>query len=154
MASEPIPIFVSTAPIGSSYLDKKRRLTLPFNSTISYLKEQLAVRFPGSPPIALQRIFYGTRLLSDDVLINNLTSVTPIPLTLDMITGTSVYNRTMTITQALEAYVSLIVQQAYVSSSFGKVYGPNSQQIDTEDSISTEGEDGEGKVDILQTKIY
>ncbi len=118
----PTAIIISTTSIGSSYLDKKRRISIPVNSTIADLKQQLSTRFPGSPPVPLQRLFFGTRLLKDEEEISNVTALSPMPLTLDMITGTSVYDRTMTVSQALEAYVSLLVQQAYTGQSMNKIF--------------------------------
>ena len=117
----PTAIIISTS-IGSSFLDKKRRISILANSTVADLKQQLSTRFPGSPPVPLQRLFFGTRLLKDEEEISNVTALSPMPLTLDMITGTSVYDRTMTVSQALEAYVSLLVQQAYTGQSMNKIF--------------------------------
>lgn len=106
-------ILVSTT-IGSSFLDKKKRLTVAKNCTVLDIKHQISQKFPGSPPIELQRLFLGMRLLSDDDIVCNLTSLNPVPVMLDMMTGTSVYNKTMSVSQAIEAYVSIAVQQSYV----------------------------------------
>ena len=53
--------------------------------------------------------------------IGNISTLSPMPLTLDMIAGTSVYDRTMTVSQALESYVSSIVQQAYTGQLMSKI---------------------------------
>ena len=105
---------VIQSTLGSSFLDKKKRLTIPSNSTILELKQQLAHKFPGSPPVSLQRLFYGFKYLKDDDIVGNVSSVSPIPIMLDMISGTSVYNKSMSISQTLEAYASLIVHQTYL----------------------------------------
>ena len=44
------------------------------------------------------------------------------PILLDMMTGTSAYNRTMSIAQALEAYAALATHQAFLGDQFRKLY--------------------------------
>ena len=111
--SEECSVFIQST-LGSNFLDKKKRLTMPTNSTILELKQQLAHKFPGSPPVALQRLFYGFKYLKDDDIVGNVSSTSPIPIMLDMISGTSVYNKSMSVSQMLEAYASLIVHQTYL----------------------------------------
>jgi hypothetical protein len=136
----PTSIIISTS-VGSIYLDKKRRISVPANSTVGFLKEQLSSRFPGSPPRLLQRIFFGTQMLSDDTRVDNVTSLSPVPLTLDMMTGTSVYNRTMTVTQALEAYAAAAVQQAYTGQTLHKIFDEKFfMEKDREDKSDIEGD--------------
>jgi hypothetical protein len=106
-------VIISTS-LGSKYLDKRKKLIVASNSTVSDIKDQLAQKFPGSPPKRLQRVFFQERLLSDDETIGNLTDSSTIPLTLDMVTGTSTYNRTFSVGQAIEAYASTVVQLTYI----------------------------------------
>lgn len=113
VAASTSTVVVSTS-LGSLFLDKKKKLTLPSNSTIGQLKEQLQVKFPGSPPSSLQRLFFGNRLLANHEVLNNLTTLPVVPLLLDMITGTSAYNKTLSVTQGIDAYVSSVVQLAYL----------------------------------------
>ena len=120
-------IIVSTS-VGSAFLDKKKRLTVPRNSTVAELKSLIEKKFPGCPPAALQRLFSGVRPLHDDDVIGNVTSTSaaavsaagaaPTPLLLDMMSGVGVYNKTLSITQALEAHAASVVQQAYVGAKF------------------------------------
>ncbi|RYH08163.1 hypothetical protein EON65_41135 [archaeon] len=116
-SSKPTPttctILVSTS-IGSSFLDKKKKVVLARNTTVYQLKQYIQQKFPGSPPLPLQTVYFGTKQLTDDEILSNVTSLPTIPLVLDMITGSSVYNKTLNIRQALEAYVSTLVQLSYL----------------------------------------
>mmetsp|Transcript_31693 Transcript_31693/g.32290 ORF Transcript_31693/g.32290 Transcript_31693/m.32290 type:complete len:392 (+) Transcript_31693:95-1270(+) len=120
-SGEPCTVIVSST-IGSSFLDKKKKLILPNNSTISELKTQLSKKFPGGPPVSIQRLIFGMRILNDNDILGNLTSISPIPILLDNISGTSAYNKTMTVSQALEAYTSLLVQQAYLGDQLQQFF--------------------------------
>lgn len=114
-------ILVSTS-VGSVFLDKKKRLTISRNSTIAELKSLIEKKFPGCPPTGLQRLFLGARALSDEELVGNITITTPTPILLDMLSGTSVYNKTLSISQALEAHAALIVQQSYLGAKMMASY--------------------------------
>jgi hypothetical protein len=81
------PVLVSTS-FGSMFLDKKKKLVLGKNETVADLKAQLSSKFPGSPPVALQHLYFGSRRLEDSVLIGNISSLSPLPLALDMMSGT------------------------------------------------------------------
>ena len=118
-------VIVSTS-IGSAFLDKKKRLSLDSNSTILDLKLLLSEKFPGGPPVILQKLFFGTTLLNDTQIVSNITTISPVPLLLDMLSGTSAYNRTLSISQALEAYASLMTQQAYLGDKMRSLYAAES----------------------------
>lgn len=108
-----VSVLVSTS-IGSDFLDKKKKLILSRNSTVYDLKQQIKLKFPGSPPEELQRLFLGVRELADHEILQNITTMPLIPILLDMITGTSVYSKSLSVSQAIDAYISSIVQQAYL----------------------------------------
>lgn len=119
---ETVAVIVSTA-FGSAYLDKKKKFLLLSNATLLDLNEQIAKKFPGSPPAQLQRIFFSSRHLNNSSEnIANISAMRPIPLILDTICGTGVYNRTMSISQALEAYVASVVQQSFIGSKIKALY--------------------------------
>ena len=117
----PCAILVSTS-VGSMFLDKKKRLSVPRNSTVGELKGLIEKKFPGCPPIPLQRLFVGIRLLQDDEVIGNITTTSPTPILLDMMSGVSVYNKTLSISQALEAHVASIVQQSYLGTKLRETF--------------------------------
>jgi hypothetical protein len=119
---ETCSVLVSTS-VGSAFLDKKKRLTIPRNATVSELKQLIEKKFPGCPPTALQRLFLGVRALGDEEVMGNITVASPTPLLLDMMSGTSVYNKTLSISQALEAYAASIVQQAYLGAKMRESFG-------------------------------
>eukprot|EP01031_Cornospumella_fuschlensis_P025242 gene25242-30484_t len=106
-------VLVSTS-IGSSFLDKKKKVVLERNATVFQLKQFLQQKFPGSPPLALQNLYFGTKRLNDTEILSNVTSLPTIPLVLDMVAGSSVYNKTLSVRQAIEAYVSTLVQLSYL----------------------------------------
>jgi hypothetical protein len=117
----PTPVLVSTS-FGSDFLDKKKRLTILKNSTVAELKSQIQQKFPGSPPIQLQNLYFTSRYLADDdELVSNLTALSPIPILLDMVCGTSVYNRTLSITQAIDAYAATVVQQSFLGEKMRSI---------------------------------
>lgn len=107
---------IVTTTVGVNILDRRKKLHLARNSTILEVKRQLNAKFPGCPPLALQRLFYSEMLLDDSVIIGSLSTLSPIVLELDMITGTSAYNRTMAVAQAVEAYVATLVHQTYLGT--------------------------------------
>ena len=125
-----VGVIVSTT-VGSAFLDKKKRLVLPHNGTVHELKQQLHQKFPGSPPVDLQRLFFGMRLLGDDEVLSNLSTLNPVPLMLDMLTGTSVYNKTLSVSQALEAYAAISVQQAYVGERLRALFSAGIKRSET-----------------------
>lgn len=121
-------VLVSTA-LGSTFLDKKKKLTMNKNDTVVDLKLQLLTKFPGSPPVPLQKLYYSNRLLKNTELLGNISSLSPLPIVLDMISGTSVYNRSMSIAQSLEAYVATVVQQAYIGSKLQQTHKPDDSSV-------------------------
>lgn len=136
-ATEQCTIIISTS-IGSSFLDKKKKVTLPANTTIAELKEYLQSKFPGSPPMELQHLYYGTRLLGDDEVVSNITTLPTIPLLLDMVSGHSIYDKTMSIEQALEGYVASVVQLTYLSNQLKTVIGHQSDSNETMTQVMME----------------
>jgi hypothetical protein len=122
-----VDVLVATS-FGSSFLDKKKRLTVPANSTVFELKLQLSSKFPGSPPVGLQRLFYASRMLNDSDVLGRTTTLTPIPLVLDMVSGTRSYNRTLSIRSSIEAYVSTLVHQAYIGAKMRDQLRPEAQE--------------------------
>ena len=121
-----INVLVSTS-VGSSFLDKKKKFLVPANATVGDLKELIHQKFPGFPPPCLQRLYFGVRKVSDSDVLRNLSPMPVIPILLDMITGTSVYSKTLSLSQTIEAYVSTIVQQAYISDSMRGLFNDVSQ---------------------------
>ena len=114
-------VLVSTS-IGSTFLDKKKKLIVGRNCTVIELKETIRDKFPGGPPVQLQKLFFGSRLLQDTELVANITTAPQIPLLLDMLTGTSAYNRTMSIAEAIEAYTASMTQQAFIGDKLRAAY--------------------------------
>jgi hypothetical protein len=112
-SSSTINVLVSTS-IGSDFLDKKKKFSLHKNATVYDLKQQIASKFPGSPPETLQRLFFGVREIHGHEVLQNITTMPTIPILLDMITGTSVYTKSLSVSQAIDAYVASTVQQAYL----------------------------------------
>jgi hypothetical protein len=131
--SAPISIMVSTS-FGSSFLDKKKRLSLSRNTTISQLKSIIEQKFPANPPEQLQRLFYGLRHLRDEDILGNISSSSSAQILLDMPSGTSVYNKSMNLAQALEAYASLIIQQTYLGEKLKAVYTNTLTQLPSNDA--------------------
>ena len=117
-------VLVSTS-FGSMFLDKRKKLVIAKNETVLDLKVQLSTKFPGSPPMELQNLYFSSRLLNDSECIGNITSISPVPLMLDTISGTSVYNKSMSVRQALEAYVATIAQQTYLGAKLQQLYHPS-----------------------------
>lgn len=130
-------MLVSTS-IGSTFLDKKKKLSLASNATVFELKEQLQQKFPGSPPIIIQRLFFGLRKLSDTDVVGNLTKLSPIPLLLDAMSGTSVYEKaSLSVSQLIEAYVASIVQQAYLNDMIVQNFRSSGGEGSSETMITT-----------------
>ena len=124
-----ITVIVSTS-LGSSFLDKTKKISINPNSTIKELKYIIQEKFPGSPPIQIQRLFYAFKPLNNSDILSNITSASQVPILLDALSGTSAYNKTMSITQAIEAYVSIIVQQTYLSSTMQKAFDLKDSTLD------------------------
>jgi len=120
------------------FLDKKKRLSVPRNSTVGELKCLIEKKFPGCPPIPLQRLFVGVRLLQDDEIIGNITTTSPTPILLDMMSGVSVYNKTLSISQALEAHVASIVQQSYLGAKLRESFTTSITSTRTNNDTSSE----------------
>ena len=57
-------VLVSTS-IGSTFLDKRKKITINGNATVRDLKAMVCDKFPGSPPVELQRLFFGSRMLNE-----------------------------------------------------------------------------------------
>ena len=144
-------VLVSTT-IGSSFLDKKKRITVPKNCSVLEVKQQVQRSFPGSPPVELQRLFFGMRLLSDDEVVGNLSTLNPVPIMLDMLTGTSVYNKTMSVAQAVEAYASIAVQQSFVGDRLKALFAPPAG-ISPDDAVGTATAAGAATA-VMDTAIY
>lgn len=128
----PVSVLVSTS-FGSQFLDKKKRLQLSRNSTIEELKQLIEQKFPANPPVQLQRLFAGIRYLSDDDRLGNVSTGSSAMILLDMPSGTSIYNKTLTIYQALEAYAALTVQQTFIGDKIKALYSPNSAPLNISD---------------------
>lgn len=119
-SSAPINIIVKNFVGGETgayaFLDKKIRITATSNCTVQEIKEKITEKFPGYPPSCIQRLFFTNRLLRDEDVLGNITTMPSLVLTLDIISGTTVYQKTVSVSQALEAYVSTLVHQAYIGS--------------------------------------
>jgi len=122
-------VVVATS-IGSTFLDKKKKLSIARNETVHDLKVQISKKFPGSPPVSLQKLYFISRLLDNNETIGNISIISPIPIVLDMVSGTSVYNRNMTVSQALEAYAASVVQQSYLGAQLQALYKPESNETE------------------------
>ena len=129
---------IITTSLGSSFLDKTKKISIQRNSSVSQLKALIHDKFPGSPPVVLQKLFYGFRSLNNTEIIGNITNSNQISILLDMISGTGGYNKTMSISQAIEAYVSVIVHQTYLSSTMKKVFDHKDHVLDSSSSTSNE----------------
>jgi len=126
-------VVVATS-IGSVFLDKKKKLSIGRNETVHDLKVQISKKFPGSPPVSLQKLYFTSRMLNDTEKIGNISVISPIPIILDMVSGTSVYNRNMSVSQALEAYAASVVQQSYLGARLQQLHDPSS--VETEHMAS------------------
>jgi hypothetical protein len=121
-----VEVLVSTV-LGSTFLDKKKKLVISKNGTVLDVKAQLSSKFPGSPPVELQHLYYMSKLLQDHEVISNISTLSPVPLTLDLISGTSVYNRTLSISRALDAYSATVTQQAFLAAQLKDIMVGNSR---------------------------
>lgn len=110
-------IVIVTTSVGSVFLDKRKKLSVPRNFTISQLKTIVQQKFPGGPPASMQRLFQGSQCLRDDLVVGSLlptaSSSIPAALALDMFTGTSVYNKTMSISQVSNCGQVILVRSIW-----------------------------------------
>lgn len=107
LESRPVVVTVSA---GSRYLDRRRLLRVKSTSSIADVRASLREQFPGLPPVKLQRLYLGSKLLADEDVISELTDLSPVPLSLDLLTGTGIYNRTvLSVADALEMLTALEV---------------------------------------------
>lgn len=153
---ETYELMISTM-YGSAFLDKKKKITCRWNDTIRDVKEQLSKKFAGSPAVALQHLYMGNRELRDDEIVANIsTAALPmIPVQLDMMSGTSVYGKTMSIRQALEAYVATIVQHSYLSTELQTAYGTEPSVVDVSSSSNSScSSSSSDKNRIIRTPYY
>jgi hypothetical protein len=109
--SKPKQILVSTL-IGSEFLDKRKNIPVPSTANVRYLKKLIRAKYPGSPPISLQRLVSGSEVLSDETLIAN---VGPSVL-LETLSGTGSYNRSLNVLKTIDAYLATIVQSSFIGS--------------------------------------
>lgn len=135
--NRPIAVTVTTS-FGSAFLDKKKRVQLPRNSTVADLNTLIELKFPANPPVQLQRLFAGMRHMRDEDLVGNFTSAANLVVLLDMPSGTSVYNKTLTIEQALEAYTALTVQQTFIADKLKSLFSHGIQSPANDSEIVPE----------------
>eukprot|EP01040_Poterioochromonas_malhamensis_P004909 gene4909-5266_t len=123
---ENVNILVTTS-IGTSFLDKKKKFLLPSDTTVQDLKQMIHQKFPGTPPTSLQKLYYQSQLLANDSqTIHEVMETTggvsdQMPILLDMIVGTASYQKNFTVSQALEAYASSVVQLAYIGDKLRSI---------------------------------
>lgn len=118
----PVQILVSTN-IGSEFLDKKKKLSIPPTATVRHLKKLIKAKFPGSPPISLQRLACDTTILDDSVVVSEATSNGETPVVLETISGSGSYNRSLSVAQSIDAYVATIVQSAFIGNKLQQLGG-------------------------------
>lgn len=132
--SSSIDVIVSTS-LGSKFLNKRKKCTVSANATIANLKEKLAIVYPGTPPKELQRLYFGLKYLVDDMPVANITSMRPVPLLMDILSGVGTYQRNMSIADTLEAYAALLTQEMYVNEKIASLLAPidnsNRTQLET-----------------------
>jgi hypothetical protein len=107
----------------SSFLFKTQKFKIPRNSTADQLKEAIQEKFPGHPPTGLQTLYLDSKAVPDAAIWGNLTNKVLLPVQLDLMSGTLLYNRTssLTISKAIDAYVSLSVHEAYLNNKLTEV---------------------------------
>jgi hypothetical protein len=141
---EIITVVVSTK-FRSQFLNKIVNFRIPKNYTIMQIKEIVRARFPGHPPECLQELFFGLEKLENNRRIIDIANLTTLPLNLDMISGTSVYKRPLNIRLAIDAYVSLLVQQNFLSNTLLSILSNSSTNMNT--SISA-------PASLIYSKLY
>jgi hypothetical protein len=127
-----VKVYVSTR-IGSKYLDKKMVLTLQRHENVLDLKNEISKKFSGKPPVELQTLYCGTRKLQDTDTISNISPLNIIPIQLDMMSGTSSYERPMHTGDMIEAYCAASAQQAYLANKMAEIVSGVDQR-DTENN--------------------
>lgn len=113
-------LYIATR-IGSKFLDKKIILSLDRSSTIAQVKNEIAKKFSGKPPVELQKLYSGGKLLRDAEIIGDISESIVLPIQLDMMTGYSSYERPMHASELIDAYCASCVQQAYINTLLSEV---------------------------------
>lgn len=116
----PVNVIVTTS-IGSDFLDKKKKLSMSGSATVLELKQLIHSKFPGSPPTPLQYLYFGDRLLLDEDIVRNVSHLPTVPIFLDMISGSSAYNRTLSVKNTLEAFAASQVHITYLNEAVSQV---------------------------------
>lgn len=132
----PVNVIVTTS-IGSEFLDKKKKLTMPGNATILELKQLIHNKFPGSPPTALQSLFFGDRPLLDEDLVRNVSRLPTVPIFLDMISGSSAYNRTLSVKNTVEAFAASQIHITYLNEAVSELASPMERSIKSNKEMRT-----------------
>jgi hypothetical protein len=119
-------VAVVTISLGNRFTDKSRRFTVRSNMSILEFKTMLETKYPGCPPVALQRLWFGTRVLKDDDIIGSLSSVEIhiVPITLDVLPrlGFDSYVSKLTSTsRILEAYSAVRTYQTFLENSMQNI---------------------------------
>lgn len=127
-----------TSNFGASpYLRKAQKFSVFRNESVVRLKEVLEKKFPGQPPVSLQTLYVDSKtLLRDDDVWGNLTNKQALSVQLDLLSGTALYNRTpsLSISKAIDAYISLSVHEAYLSNKLTEEL-TSSPPLQTPDSV-------------------
>ena len=121
-----VKVYISTR-FGSNFLDKSMTMSLQRAETVGELKNQISKRFAGKPPVGLQKLFHGGRLLHDEEKLGDISQLAVLPIQLDMMTGTSSYERPMHTVEMVEAYTAACAQQAYLSTSIAHLLSPRGE---------------------------
>lgn len=117
---------------GSRFLDRQKKIRMPRSASVGMLKAELQRQFPGNPPVMLQELYYGVRMLKNEDLISNITSTSPKSLTLDLLSGTGSYNRSaMSVTDAIDCIVALEVHSAANSLLYAEICGGRKRENET-----------------------
>ena len=116
---------VVTVPSKYRLMGRTRKLIVKRNDTVEELKMKLEKEFPGYPPVELQRIFQDARQLQDSEVIGEISSQSQVNFTMDMLTGTHVYNKTNSVAEALEALITIDVHLAANGQKQMEIVGSN-----------------------------
>lgn len=110
---ESIQVLVSTL-VGSSFLDKRKKFSIAPTATIRHLKTLIKAKYPGSPPIALQKLVLQDTVLDDSTEIGSVESSS---LLLDTLSGSgSFFNRTLSLSQTIDAYLATVAQSSFIGN--------------------------------------
>lgn len=86
------------------------------------LKEVIQEKFPGHPPTGLQKLYLESKIMQNDEILGHLTNKILLPIQLDLMSGTMLYNKTsVSLSKAIDAYISLSVHEAYLSNKLTEV---------------------------------